>query len=190
MYWYRYKYNWYLYQLYWCIILDLDFLLSFKVVMLYRTFMLNDAMLCTMLASYMHVLTLTWGPKYPPLGCKSSISANTNNAGATHNGWWFIRPCIMHHQQLISVLVISAIFSASLEMPQKTLGGNCSLVELCPIIFSILNSPMYCGQSFPCRSFSFKCFIDNSILSLGLISNNCLTVLACCLSASSYFVSC
>ena len=48
--------------------------------------MLNNAMLCTILASHMHILTLTWGPRYPPLGCKFSISANTNNAGATYNG--------------------------------------------------------------------------------------------------------
>ena len=68
-------------------------------------------------------------------------------------------------------------------------GGSSNLAALCPIICSTLNSPMYYGQSFPGLAFSFKCFIDNSILSPGPISDFFLTLSARCLSTFACFVS-
>ena len=50
-------------------------------------------------------------------------------------------------------------------------------------------SPIYWVQSFPGLSFSFRCFVDNSILSPGPMLDFLHTLSAHCLSASAYFVS-
>ena len=55
------------------------------MVMLPRTFALIDAMLCTELASYVHVLSVPQGLVCPPLGYIPSISANTSNSRDAHD---------------------------------------------------------------------------------------------------------
>ena len=85
--------------------------LSIHMVILPRTFTLTEAILCTASKSYVHALILTWGPICPFIGCTQYISANTNNARATHNAWEYILSHILHYHLLIKVLVISAILS-------------------------------------------------------------------------------
>ena len=90
--------------------------LSICVVMVPHTFTLSDITPCTMSASHLHALTLPWGPICPPLGHNLSISANTSNAGDTHNALVFIPHHILHHHLLILDLVIDTIFSTSSVM--------------------------------------------------------------------------
>ena len=74
---------------------------------------LTNAMLCTVLASHVHTLTLTWGHTYPPLGHTSSILANTSNARDAYNALGFISPYILHCHLQISDLLIDIIFGTS-----------------------------------------------------------------------------
>ena len=68
-------------------------------------------------------------------------------------------------------------------------GGNSNLAALRPTICNTLNGPMYWGCSLPCLSFSFKCFVDNRMLSPRLMLDYLRILSACCLLASTYFIS-
>ena len=46
-------------------------------------------------------------------------------------------------------------------------GGSSNMAALHPIICSTLNGPIYLGKTFTGLSYSFRCFIDNSMLSPG-----------------------
>ena len=68
-------------------------------------------------------------------------------------------------------------------------GGSSNLAALRPIIYSTLNGPTYYRQSSMGLSFSFRCFMDSSTLSPGLMLDFLCTVSARCLLASAYFVN-
>ena len=53
--------------------------------MLPITLTVADALLYIATASYVHTLSLPWGPTNPPLGCTPSILVNTSNDGDAHN---------------------------------------------------------------------------------------------------------
>ena len=108
-------------------------------IMLPKTLMKTDAMLCNISASHAYALCLPKGPIYLPLGHSPSILVNTNSVGDAHTAWGFILPHNLHHHLLISDLV---------------LGIDCGIFWAMPywiqdIISSLVAAPtwQHCGQS-------------------------------------------
>ena len=150
---------------------------------------------CTALASHVHAPGPPQGPTYLHLGPYLSILASTNNSGVAHDAWVSTLLCTLHHHLLILGLVLSAGHGIFSTMPHwiwdvpSSLVAVLILAALCPIICSTLNGPMYWGLSFPGLSFSFRCFMNNSMLSPGPMLDFLCTLLAQCLLVSAYFVS-
>ena len=96
---------------------------------------------------------------------------------------------IYQYQVWLEALVMVCFSNAMLNTGYNLIPGHSSnWAALCLITLSTLNSPMYQGQSFPSFDCSFRCFMDNSTLSPGLISHSLLTLLSCCLSSSAYYI--
>ena len=91
------------------------------------------------------------------------------------------------YQALAWYLLNNAILNAGCTFIP---GGSSNLAALHLIIHSTLNGPTYQGQSFPGLSFSFRCFIDSSMLSFGIRLDFHYNLSAHCLSTYAYFVSC
>ena len=67
--------------------------------------------------------------------------------------------------------------------------GNSNLAALRLTIFSTFKGPTYCSRNLPGLSFSFRCFVDNSTSSPGLMSDFLRTLSARFLLFSACFVS-
>ena len=87
------------------------------MAMLPRTLATADAMLCTAPASYLHALSLLWGPMCLPLGHMFSNLPNTSNIWEAHNAKGFIPPHILQHLLLISNLAGDIIYCAFSAIP-------------------------------------------------------------------------
>ena len=152
-------------------------------------------MLCTISESHAHALGPPQGPTYLPLGPTPSILVNTKNSGDTHNASVFILPHTLHHHLLRLGLARDMGYVIFSTMPHWIWDVLSSLVEALTWrryirSSAVLQMALYTRSKLPWFIFSFRCFLDNSMLSLGPMSDFLPTLSAHCLSDSAYFISC